>query len=167
LSVQEITHRLEACKKECIFYQEHSKCFQRKHLENQKRNAQEQDDEEAFNKVSAIIQQEHQRNFWRKLNYVTGKKKIRSTTTIQVKGGDGAVMERNTQDTIKRSIFSEVHEKRYTLAGEAPICNGALFQDFGYMASKPASKTVLDGTYVAPADSNSTTKELFTEIAAI
>ncbi len=64
-------------------------------------------------------------------------------------------------------IFSEVHKKRYTLAGEAPICNGALFQEFGYTASTPASKAVLDGTYVAPADSDSAAKELFAEIAAI
>ncbi len=65
------------------------------------------------------------------------------------------------------TIFSEVHGKQYTLAGEAPICNGALFQDFGYTASTPASKAILDGTYVAPADLDSATKELFAEIAAI
>jgi hypothetical protein len=86
--VQEITYRLEACKKECTFYQEHGKHFQRRHLKNQKRIAQEQDDEKAFNKISSIIQWEHQQNFWRKLNYVTGKKKTRSATTIQVEGGD-------------------------------------------------------------------------------
>ena len=76
-------------------------------------------------------------------------------------------MERNTQDTVEQLIFSEVHKKRYTLAGEAPICTGALFQEFGYTASTPASKAVLDGTYVAPADSDSAAKELFAEIAAI
>jgi hypothetical protein len=167
LSIQDITHRLEACKKECIFYQEHGKRFRRNHLENQKKIAQEQEDEEAFNKISAIIQREHQWDFWHKLNYVTGKKKTRSAMTIQVKGEDGAIMERNTQDTVEQSIFSEVHEKRYTLVGEAPICNGALFLDFGYMASTPASKAVLDGMYVAPADLDGATKELFNEITAI
>jgi hypothetical protein len=50
LSMQEITQRLETCKKECAFYQEHGKCFCWKHLENRKRIAQEQDDKEAFNK---------------------------------------------------------------------------------------------------------------------
>ncbi len=74
--------------------------------------------------------------------------------TIQVEGRDGAILERTTQDSVESTIFSEVHGKQYTLAGEAPICNGALFQDFGYTASTPASKAVLDGTYVAPADSD-------------
>jgi hypothetical protein len=82
LSIQEINHRLEACKKECIFYQEHGKRFQGKHLKKRKKIAQEQEDEEAFNKISAIIQREHQQDFWRKLNYVTGKKKTRSAMTI-------------------------------------------------------------------------------------
>jgi hypothetical protein len=76
-------------------------------------------------------------------------------------------MERMMQDTAKQSIFSEVHEKRYTLGGEAPICNGALFQDFGYTANTPASRAVLDGTYRAPTDSDSATKELFAKIEAI
>jgi hypothetical protein len=61
--IQEITHRLEACKRECIFYQEHGKQFRRKHLKNWNQIAQEQEDEEAFNKISAIIQQEYQQDF--------------------------------------------------------------------------------------------------------
>jgi hypothetical protein len=76
-------------------------------------------------------------------------------------------MERSTQDTVKQLIFSEVHKKRYTLAGEAPICNGTLFQDFQYTASTPASRAVLNGTYTAPKDSDTATKELFAKIAAI
>jgi hypothetical protein len=41
LLIQVITHRLEACKKVCIFYHEHGKQFRRKHLENRKKIAQE------------------------------------------------------------------------------------------------------------------------------
>ena len=44
---------------------------------------------------------------------------------------------------------------------------GTLFKDFGYTASTPASKAVLDGTYVAPTDTDTTTMELFAENAAI
>ncbi len=120
--IQEITHRLKACKRECVFYQEHGKRFRWKHLKHQKRIAQDQEDKEAFIKISAIIQQEQQCNFWRKLNYVTGKKKMRSTTSIQVEGQDGTIMERTTQYTVEQTIFSEVHEKRYTLAGEVCVC---------------------------------------------
>jgi len=76
-------------------------------------------------------------------------------------------MERTTQETVEQGIFSEVHNKRYTLAREAPICNGELFQDFGYLANTPASNAVLDGTYTMPPESDQTTAKLFEEIAKI
>jgi hypothetical protein len=64
-------------------------------------------------------------------------------------------------------ILSEVHKKHYTLAGEAPICNRDLFQDFGYCANTPASRVVLDITCVAPPTSDEAIRDLFAEIAAI
>jgi hypothetical protein len=68
-----------------------------------------------------------------------GKKRTFSVTAIQLEGPGGAIMKHTTQDTVERTIFSEVHKKRYTLAGKAPICNGDLFKDFGYTANTPAS----------------------------
>ncbi len=80
LTIIEILAHLETCKKECTFYQEHGQRFWRKHLNNWLWIAQEQEDKEAFQKISSIIQQEQQRSFWRKLNFVTGKKRTRSST---------------------------------------------------------------------------------------
>ncbi len=76
-------------------------------------------------------------------------------------------MERTTQETVEQTIFSDVHKKRYTLAGEAPICNDKLFEDFGRTAMTPASCAVLDGTYVSLPNSDAATLELFAEIAHI
>jgi hypothetical protein len=82
MSIQETTHRLEAYKRKCVFYQEQGKWFRPKHLKHWKQIAQDQEDKEAFNKISAIIQQEQQCNFCCKLNYMTGKKKMHSATSI-------------------------------------------------------------------------------------
>ncbi len=49
-------------------------------METRKRVAQEEEDEEVLNKICAIIQQEQQHDFWRKLNYDTGKKRTCSAT---------------------------------------------------------------------------------------
>jgi hypothetical protein len=76
-------------------------------------------------------------------------------------------VEHTTRDSVERTIFSRIHEKQYTLAGEAPICNGELFQDFGYCTNTPASRAVLDGTYIAPTTLDAATRELFAEIATI
>ncbi len=127
LSVLEIYERLKECKKECLFFQEHGKQFQRKHLNTCLQIAQEEEDKEAFNKISGVIQQEQQRNFWRRLNFCTGKKKTRSATLIQVEGKGGAITEHTTRKPVEQTIFSEIHNNRYTMAGKAPICNGKLF----------------------------------------
>jgi hypothetical protein len=74
LTIQDIFARLEVCKKQCAFYQEHGQRFRQKHLNTRLWLAKEQEDKEAFQKISAIIQREHQQSFWQKLNYVTEKK---------------------------------------------------------------------------------------------
>jgi hypothetical protein len=167
MSIQEIVLRLKECKKECLFYQEHGKQLERKHLETRKKAAQDVADDKAFQKNCAIIQQEQQPDFWQGLNYVMGKKRTCSATTIQVKAEGGAILERTSQDAVENTIFSEIHEKRYTLSGEAPICNGKLFNQFGYTGNTPASKAVLNGTYQAPVGTDTATSDLFAEIAAI
>jgi hypothetical protein len=40
-----------------MLYQEHHKQFHRKHLENRRQIALEEEDEDAFKKISAIIQE--------------------------------------------------------------------------------------------------------------
>ena len=150
MPIAEIYDRLKECKRECTFFQEHGKRFRRKHLNARLRLAQEKEDEEAINKISAIIQREQQRNFWHRLNYCTGKKCTRSATTIQAEEPGGGIVEHTTREPAEKTIFSEIHNKRYTMAGEAPICNGDLFEAFGYKANTTAGRAVLDGTYVAP-----------------
>ncbi len=167
LSIQEIILRLKACKKECLFYWDHGKKFRRKHLDEWKKVAHNKDDKEALANICKIIQRKHQQDFWQRLNYITGKKKTHSATNIQVECQGGAIMERTTQDTVEQTIFSEIHDKRYTQAGEAPICNGALFHNLGYLANTSASKAVLEGTYKMPPNFDKATAELFAKIAAI
>jgi hypothetical protein len=65
IPIKEIILRLEACKKECLFYREHRKQFWWKHLEERKRVAKENNNKEAFASINANIQREHQQDFWR------------------------------------------------------------------------------------------------------
>ena len=59
---------------------------------------------------------------------------------------DGA-LEFDTEEAVQEAIFNEVHRKRYNLAEEAPIRQGALRGQFGYTATSPTARSVLDGTY--------------------
>jgi hypothetical protein len=167
MSLAEALQRIKECKGECNFFQENGKRFRAKHLNERMQLAQECNDKQAFKRIGAIIQRERQRAFWRWLNYVTGKKQTCSAMSVQVEERPGLVSESTTKDAVENAIFAEVHDKQYTLAREAPIRNGRLFNDFGYVANNPASRAILDGTYQAPANSDIATKELFIEIAAI
>jgi hypothetical protein len=53
------------------------------------------------------------------------------------------------------------------MAGDAPTCNGKLFDKFGYTANTTAAWEVLDGMYVASEGSDQATLDLFPEVAGI
>jgi hypothetical protein len=112
LSMAEVLLRVEECKQECKFYQENGNWFQAKHLNKRMPLAQECNDEKVFKKIGAIIQKERQRSFWRRLNYVTGKKRTRSAMLVQVEEQSRLVLESTTKDMVEAAIFREVHDKR-------------------------------------------------------
>jgi hypothetical protein len=84
-----------------------------------------------------------------------------------VEDGAGRVIDHETEERIQEAIFNKVHQKRYNLVEEAPICQGGLRGQFGYISTSPTAKGVLDGTYDFPPDIDVATKELFKEIANI
>jgi hypothetical protein len=99
LLIPKILLRVEECKCECQFYLEHGKQFKARHLNQHLRLAQEEGDKEAVEKIAALIQQEKQRAFWQRLIFVTGKKRTRSTTSIQVLSPLGLVNESEHAET--------------------------------------------------------------------
>ncbi len=81
--------------------------------------------------------------------------------------GAGRVIDHKSEERVQEAIFNKVHQKWYNLAEEAPICQGGLRGQFGYISTSPTAKAVLDGTYNFPPDIDVATKELFKEIANI
>ena len=68
---------------------------------------------------------------------------------------------------MQEAIFNEVHCKQYNLAEEATICQGVLCGQFGYTATSPTARSILDGTYKFLLEMDATTRELFEEIVHI
>jgi hypothetical protein len=100
MSLTEVLQCVEECKGEFKVFQENGKQFRAKHLNERMQLAQECNNKEEFKRIGAIIQRERQRTFWRQLNYVTGKKQTRSTTSIQVEERSGLVSESTTKDAV-------------------------------------------------------------------
>jgi hypothetical protein len=105
MSMAKVLLRVEECKRECKFYQENGRRFRTKHLTKQMQLVQEHNDKEAFKKIGDIINKEKQCLFWRWLNFVTGKKRTRSATSVQVEEQPGIFSESPTMETVEDAIF--------------------------------------------------------------
>jgi hypothetical protein len=95
------------------------------------------------------------------------RKTGKSVTRVQVAENDGTVRQASTRREVERTLFQEIHGRRFYIAEQAPICKGRLRGDFGYMANTPSSKATLEGRYTFPPDADEGTKVLLEEVARI
>ena len=86
---------------------------------------------------------------------------------VQTKSDDGHVTEHSTQEGVEQAIWKEIHGNRFFLAEQAPICQGRLRGEFGYLAESISAKKVLDNTYEYHPEFDQSTKELLQECARL
>ena len=79
----------------------------------------------------------------------------------------GDVTEVTGQRLVQEAIWNKVHRKRFYLAEKAPICQGRLRGDFGYMKTTPTAQSVLEDEYVYPSSFPEATKEELLEECAL
>jgi hypothetical protein len=80
-------------------------------------------DEQREKEILAIINQEKDRSFWRRINYVMGKAHRGAVNRVLVDNGDqeGTLTKNITQESVQEAIFTNIHQKRFFLAEAAPI----------------------------------------------
>ena len=83
LSVAQIFEKLKYCESQCEYYKRHGRKYRFQHLNNRVKAAEQRGDEEAAKKIEAIIKREKDRAFWRRLSFVTGKKRTKSVTSVR------------------------------------------------------------------------------------
>ncbi len=154
ISMAGLKMRLEVCKERNNYFREHGPRYKKKHLLKQVKVAREEGRNKAATKILAIIQQEHDKSFWRKINYTCGKVKGGSPTIIQVprNGRDDQVNKFSTQATVHKAIWANIHYKQLYLAKETPIRQGQLRTDFGYNTATRVAADILEGRYAYPED---------------
>ena len=167
LSQQEIEIRLRVCEKQLDHFRTSGQRYRKKHLLNRAEIARKGGNETAARQILAIIERERLRSFWSQLKYSCGKKKGGSPTSVQVEGPLDTILEYNTQESMNKAIFDNIHNKRFHLAEAAPICNGTLRGEFGYNAISQTAQSILDGSYTFPDDFDVATRELCEEFARI
>jgi len=160
---------LEVCKERNNYYREHGPQYRKKHLLKRVKVARHEGRDKAATKILAIIQREHDKTFWRKINYSCGKVKEGSPTSVQVprNGSEDQVDEHTNQATVHEAIWVNIHYKRLYFTEEAPICQGQLRSVFGYNAAMLVAADILEGRYEFPGNFDQATRELCEECALI
>ncbi len=95
--------RLSTCIDMCDHFRKHGRSYQRRHLQQRLSAATEKEDKEAEKQILAIIQQEKDSSFWRRINYVLGKRSSGPCFKVQVPQEDGGVVEHTSQDDLQNS----------------------------------------------------------------
>jgi hypothetical protein len=167
LTIREIKMRLKKCVIQCDYFRKHGKAYRRKYLYQCLDTAKEKEDEEATKQILAIIQREKDRSFWHHLKYALGKPRGGACFKVQVDQGNGTVQEYVEKEQLQEAIWNNIHQRRFYLAEEAPMCSGPLRGSFGYNAVSLIAKMVLDGTFEYPPDFDEATKEILQECARI
>ena len=68
---------------------------------------------------------------------------------------------------VEADTFDRIHNSRFYLAEQAPICQGTLRGEFGYLSNTRAGQAILDGSYQFSSDFDPGTRELLEECTRI
>ena len=162
-----VKERLKLAKGKCKYFRKHGHRYRRQHLKNRLTLAQQRQDEEAEKRILTIIQREKDRAYWRRLKYSMSKPQGRSIRIVQAELEFGEVIDFEGQEVVQNEIWSRIHDQRFYLAEQAPICQGRLRGEFGYLAKTKSGKEVLDGTYNYSPTFHAASRSLLEECAII
>lgn len=139
LTLVEIEARMSECRDKCNYFEIYGEAYRTKHLKKRLEVARQKEDEVSERRILEVIQREQDRAYWGRMRSAFGKKRGTSVRAVQMKDEDGVMTEYNTQQSVQEVIWSEVHQKRYHMAEEAPICQGSLRGEFGYSAKQSST----------------------------
>ena len=156
---------MQQCKLQLKYFTVHGNKCRAQHLNSCLEDARDKGDEEAEARTLQIIRRERDKRFWNWLNWSLGKRRGASVSGVQIVDTNGETVELKSQEEVQEAIWKEVHQSRYHLAEEAPICQGNLRWEFGYNDDTQAARQILSGTYKFSPTFHTTTRRLMESIA--
>jgi hypothetical protein len=137
-----------------------------KHLQERLDIARKRDDEESATAIVRILRREYDTKKYRRLRCAFGKPKGQPASQIGVHEDDGNDNVFTSQEDVEEVGADEL-SSRFRNAHSAPVNSGALLDEIGTLAEKPAVEQILAGTYDFPDDWDADTRRLMEEAAAI
>ena len=117
-------------------------------------------------RIKEIIKKEAHKREWQGIHRVVKPNKTRGVSHVDVPLADGSTRRYNKKKDVDKAIGQDIMA-RSTQAKSAPICQGALFDLLGYDADTETAMEILEGTFVAPVNTDGPMLLLFDEIAII
>eukprot|EP00956_Cyclotella_meneghiniana_P034366 scaffold104037_cov45-Cyclotella_meneghiniana.AAC.3 len=161
LSDREIGNRIEACKARLRDLKSVAPMLRIEHLRDCIHRAKERGDMKAVVRIRQILRNEKLRRRWGGVHKSTKPRRGGAPTSIKVKLPTGDV-QYDTREDIEEQAGRRLTD-RFQLARDAPICNGALFDEFGYLGDTTSTKAILEGTYEFPPEMDEHTRLLCEE----
>ncbi len=104
--------RLKVCINRCDYFRKNGKHYHQKHLTECLAQARDREDSEQGREILEIIQQEKDRSFWCRLNYIMGKVRSGSVRKVIIENEEsGTLTEHVTQELVQQAIFDNIHHK--------------------------------------------------------
>ncbi len=135
--------RLKVSIKRSDYFRKNGKQYRRKHLTACFARARDREDSEREQEILDVIQQEKDRSFWQRLNYIMGKARSRSVRKVLIKNKESGTLTKHvTQEVVQQAIFDNIHRKQFFLTEAALACNGQLHRLFGYNATTSTAECI-------------------------
>lgn len=158
LSTQEIGLRIAACRTRLKELESVAPLLRLEHLRACITRAKDRGDALAVIRIRQIIRNERIRRRWRGVNRSTKPRRGGAPISIKVKHESG-----DTQYDMREEVEEQSARRltdRFKLARDAPICQGKLFDDIGYLGNTACTKAILEGTYDFPPEMDPHTRLL-------
>jgi uncharacterized protein (UPF0332 family) len=165
LSVEEIRHRRAYAKARKRELWKTAPALCREHLRNLLVEAEAKGHEELVSDIRAIMEREGIKRMWWTIRSVMNDKSGKSVTLVE-KVVDGKTVECTAEEDVIAAIQEET-EVRFHLANSAPICQGLLGEQLGYLADTKTAQRILDGSFQPGVEIDDATALLLEEIGRL
>ena len=163
LSTTEIETRIAACLQRLRELRPVAPSLRTNHLRTCLDDAKTRGDLKAVRRIKEIMRNERGRKRWKGVKVATGVRRGGAPTAIRVKtDGDGPDAFFDSREEVEANAARKL-TSRFKLARDAPICEGTLFDDIGYLGDTATTRSILEGTYDFPPTMDHHTRLLLEE----
>ena len=163
LSTAEVEARLVACNQRLLDLRPVAPQLRTSHLRTCLSNAQAKGNERAVRRIKQIMRDERGRKRWKGVRRATTARRGGAPTAIRMQTPDGQPDAFYDSRAEVESNAARRLTDRFKLARDAPICEGPVFDDIGYLGNTRATRAILEGTYDFPPEMDTHTRLLLEE----